>query len=344
MDEESNRKQKTRVTIRDIAEYCNLSIGAVSGVLQNRYKERRFADSTVWKIRDAVRILGYIPDLSARRLRKLSTEKFPLVLAILSSYEAAPATVMAYLYTLRHLVDTIPQIKEKFDVSIVLEMFSAGKLSEKKSLLSGDSFNAAIIANTTEEDDEFLKGVYLPYPNVVAGRHINSYYGVIDAGGHGRKVVSILVKSGRRRLGILMGSPLTVLTATRRDDFLRAADGAVQICAAGLSEADGYLAVKKFIKGGGCIDGLFVVTDVLAAGAYKALKEAGLSIPKDVSVIGVGDYSYSEFLDPPLTTVGTLRNENAKKACSMLIAQILRDIPPPYVAEVPLKTTLRGSH
>ena len=342
-------QNRTRVTIRDIAKHCNLSIGAVSSVLQNRYKERRFAESTVQKIRNGIRELGYIPDLSARRLRKLSFSEFPLVLAVLSTYEAPPTTIMSYLYELRNLVDSSPKITEKYDVSIVLEMYSAGKLREKKSLLSGDNFNAAIIANTTAEDDEYLRTVCLPYPNVIAGRNIESYYCVTDDSGHGKKVLEIFKESGRKKMGILLGNPTTQLTHARRDDFVQAvidSEGVspAEIVAAGLGEMDGYAAMKKFLSGGGNIDALFCSIDALAVGAYRAIKEHSLVISKDISIVGIGDYSHPDFLDPPLTTVGTSKVENAQTVCKMLLNQIIPDGKSAYVAKVPLRTNLRNSH
>ena len=57
------------VTVRTIAEHVGVSPSAVSTVLANRHEERRLAPATVEKIRQAVRELGYVPNVTARRLR-----------------------------------------------------------------------------------------------------------------------------------------------------------------------------------------------------------------------------------------------------------------------------------
>ena len=48
---------------------------------------------------------------------------------------------------------------------------------------------------------------------------------------------------------------------------------------------------------------LFMANDLMALGAYQAAAEVGLSIPEDVSVVGVDDVYFTRFLAPPLTTV-----------------------------------------
>ena len=58
-----------RVTVRNIAEAAGFTIGTVSTVLNNRHVERRIPLETVEKIRAVAARLGYLPDISARRLR-----------------------------------------------------------------------------------------------------------------------------------------------------------------------------------------------------------------------------------------------------------------------------------
>ena len=53
----------------------------------------------------------------------------------------------------------------------------------------------------------------------------------------------------------------------------------------------------------GPIDAAFVASDVVAFGAIAAIREAGLTVPRDVSVVGFDDIALAAFFDPPLTTV-----------------------------------------
>ncbi|WJH34407.1 substrate-binding domain-containing protein [Paenibacillus sp. CC-CFT747] len=67
---------------------------------------------------------------------------------------------------------------------------------------------------------------------------------------------------------------------------------------------------------------IITANDSLASGVYLALNEAGVHIPKDVSVIGCGDSSLCSLLTPSLTSVGFPAYEIGFQACSSLIAQI----------------------
>ena len=66
----SRSKSPVRATVRGIADAAGVSIGSVSSVLNNRHVERRISPATVEKIRAAAAELGYLPNISARRLRR----------------------------------------------------------------------------------------------------------------------------------------------------------------------------------------------------------------------------------------------------------------------------------
>lgn len=333
-----------RITIKDIAKYCGLSIGAVSSVLQNKQEERRLPEKTVKKVYNAVKKLGYIPDIGARRLRAARGAKAPLSIALLTTYEAPLNAISNFLFELRNVVDTTPSLNEKFDVSISLELFKAGHLAEKKSVLSGNSFNAAVIANTTAEDDEFLSRAFLPYPNVLSGRVIDGYFGVSEQGVHGKILSDLLKKSGKKKPAVLYGVPLTQLTRGRVESFVGEAGGdVVRIKASNLSEAAGYNAVCEYLAGKNRFDFLFCVTDSFAMGAYRAIREFKLRIPEDISVVSVGDYSYADYFWPSLTTVGTLNKDFAQQGSLLLVKQLMREITEPIVVETPVKTVIRDS-
>jgi len=340
---ESRQTCNGKVTIRDIASYCGVSICSVSTVLHNLHKERRIPMDTVNVIREAVRKLGYVPDVGARRLRVSGGDKSPLVLALVSSYEAPLNLVNKFLYELKNIFEGDEEINARYEVSIVIEMFAAGKLSEKASFVSGNGFNAAIIMNTAPADDEFLKNTFLPFPSVLIGREVEGYSSVISTRDTGERAAKILLEKGRKRLGVLFGSPLTQTTKIRLEGFLKTAGNAVQqIKAAALSDSAGYDALREYLSGAK-LDGLFCVSDSLALGAYLAIKRAGLKIPSDIAVVGIGDYEYSEYFDPPLTTVGISEGIVAREAGAMLLSQLKEGFEVPKIVSLPVRETLRTS-
>ena len=74
-------------------------------------------------------------------------------------------------------------------------------------------------------------------------------------------------------------------------------------------ESDGYRAMKRLLTVRPRIDAVFAVNDPAAIGAMKAIWEAGLRVPDDIAVVGVGDIALGDLLKVPLTTVGWSRKD-----------------------------------
>src|SRR5687768_9347935 len=167
------RDGKRPVTVHMIAEHVGVSAAAVSTVLANRHEERRLARATVDRIRQAIRELGYVPNVAARRLRAHDPEVRHLELGILTSFEAPLFLVSRALRQVQEAVDARSASDRRYSVTI--DMFHAGRLREMPGLQSASRFNGVIITNTLPADDAFLKSTILPYAVVVQGRRIPNY-------------------------------------------------------------------------------------------------------------------------------------------------------------------------
>lgn len=340
----SRQPSHVRATVRGIAEAAGVSIGSVSSVLNNRHIERRISLATVEKIRAAAVKLGYLPNISARRLRSGVRSKNTVVLALITSFEA-PIPLLKYFITALQQAVTAGS---DYSFSLLIEMFPAGHLHEMPGLLTGDHFNAALIMNTTAADDAFLSRVHLPYPSVLVNRAIFGYASVIEAATTGGRPAEIFFHGKRRRLAVLHGSPLTQSTRARMDAFMQRSvqltgSAPAEIIADNLSERAGYEALQAFLRRGGKCDGLYALSDALALGAYRAIKECGRTIPGDLAVIGVGDYDIAPFFDPPLSCVGVSHRELAEQASALLLQQLARGAELGRTVAVRLVEALRAS-
>lgn len=274
------------------------------------------------KIREAAAQLGYVPNMAGRRLRahKSATRQFDL--AILTSFEAPLPLVGQALHALQRAVDL--QTNEHTRYAVAIEMFHAGRLVEKLGSLDTNRYHAVMITNTLPEDDKFLAKTKLPYPVVVLGRRIASYHCVLEAPDFvGRRAAETLLEAGATRLAILHGRSLTHTTANRVAAFEhvvkeRTGKDAIALVSPDLNPSRGAATLEEFYAQGCKIDGLFAVTDSLALGAYHAIKSRGYSVPKDVAVVGVGDYELAEYFDPPLTTVAGANDAMVAEAVPLL--------------------------
>ena len=88
---------------------------------------------------------------------------------------------------------------------------------------------------------------------------------------------------------------------------------------AGFMESDGYRAMKRLLTVRPRIDAVFAANDPSAIGAMKAIWEAGLRIPDDIAIVGVGDIAHGDMLKVPLTTVGWSRRDQGLNAAELLL-------------------------
>ena len=97
--------------------------------------------------------------------------------------------------------------------------------------------------------------------------------------------------------------------AARYDGYVRAHDEAglapdpALRLPADNSEQPGYDAAQQLIKSGTPFDAIFAVTDLIAIGALRAIREAGLTVPDDVAVVGFDDMPRAAYVSPALTTM-----------------------------------------
>ena len=341
------RGEKRPVTVRTIAEHLDISTSAVSTVLANRHVERRLAPATVARIRQAVRDLGYVPNIAGRRLRAHDPGVRHLDLGILTTFEAPLYLVSRALRQVQRMTDARTRPTRKFLVSI--DMFHAGRLREMPGLLNASRFNGVIITNTLKDDDAFLASVALPYAVVVLGRRIPNYCCVIETPGEsGRRAAEILLALKRRRFVVLMPALLTQSTAERADAFCatvraRASGDLMRVTAAGFTPVSGADALRAHLAAGRGCDALYAVTDSLALGAYQAIKDSGRKIPRDIAVVGVGDHEHADFFDPPLTCVGPANDAIVERVVTWLFDLMHHRRMRPAEVHVPPSIVMRAS-
>jgi LacI family transcriptional regulator len=160
---------------------------------------------------------------------------------------------------------------------------------------------------------------------------------------------SHLLDLGRKAIGHI-GGP-TIVHAKRREkgwrDTLKTRGVKASpdwFVPAGFMESDGYRAMKRLLSVRPRIDAVFAVNDPAAIGAMKAIWEAGLRVPDDIAVVGVGDIALSDLLKVPLTTVGWSRKDQGLNAAELLLNGLDNDDKePPRRVIIPPRLVVRES-
>jgi DNA-binding LacI/PurR family transcriptional regulator len=128
-----------------------------------------------------------------------------------------------------------------------------------------------------------------------------------DNEGGARAATEHLISLGHRRIGFIRGLPSNIDAAERQHGYLQAM--AKYGLAPGPQEGNhfiescGHEAAERMLASDDPPTAIFCASDLSAIGAIKAVAEAGLSVPKDISIIGFGDFPVAGFLHPGLSTV-----------------------------------------
>jgi LacI family transcriptional regulator len=155
-------------------------------------------------------------------------------------------------------------------------------------------------------------------PNVTA----DDATGVAAAVGH-------LVALGHRDIAHLAGPQWTSTGTTRLRAYreamaeagLTATDEMVEVCDV-WTEDEGARALRRLLKAGTRLTAVLAGNDLLALGAYDALREAGLACPQDVSVVGFNDLPFLSKLCPSLTSVRIPHYQIGVEAARLLLERI----------------------
>jgi LacI family transcriptional regulator len=108
-------------------------------------------------------------------------------------------------------------------------------------------------------------------------------------------------------------------------------------------EEVGYLTTKSILRSGEALTAIFAEDDAAARGAYKAIQEANLRIPDDISVAGFNDTSEAASLNPPLTSVRVFTEQAGKQMAEMVLKKIGRPEQEPEMITIPTQLVKRES-
>jgi LacI family transcriptional regulator len=106
---------------------------------------------------------------------------------------------------------------------------------------------------------------------------------------------------------------------------------------------EGRRLMELALAGGRQATGVFAHNDPMAVGAVRALREAGLGCPGDVSVVGYNDVPMADCFDPPLTTIRLHGDEIGRRAGKAILAAIRGLEVPTGTPPIPAELVVRSS-
>lgn len=294
--------QVKRPKSRDVAALAGVSTTTVSFVLNDR-AGAGISSATRQRVLDAATQLGYSPHASARGLAGGRTHTIGLVLRQ-SPEQVAEDALLAE--TLRGLSAAARAARYR----VLVEPLGVrdGTYGE---LIRSRNTDGLVVSGPRVDDAELAALARDGAPIVIQG----SLPGVdipsvdVDNVAAARAATDHLLALGHRVVGCITNAPFPYMSARERRDGYRLAmreAGADLdenlVVEANFSAASGRRAMATLLERPG-LTAVFVASDVVAFGAMAAIREAGLRVPDDVSVVGFDDIPLAAYFDPPLTTV-----------------------------------------
>jgi LacI family transcriptional regulator len=314
---------RSRVTLADVARLAGLSKTAASMVLNGREGTRLSAEAHR-RVFAAAAELGYRPNVAARSLRTQKTSTLAFISDIVATTRFAGDMIRGALDAAREhdhvLLIAETQGDESFEQYAIEAMLDrqvdgviyAAMATRQLAVPAALRSHPTVLLNAASADHH---PCVLP-ADEQAGRAVAT--ALIEAGHRGR-----IALIGRNRLK--ERDPEVSLAAHARlrgiERMLEAAG--VRLCAS-VSCHDwlpehGYTAVQSLLRKRARPTAVICMNDRLAFGAYKALAEAGLTIPQDVSVISFDDDAIAAWLRPGLTTAALPHEQMGRRAVEVLL-------------------------
>lgn len=305
-------------TIYDIAKATEYSITTVSKVLNNY---PNVSEKAKKKVLQAVEELGYTPNSSARTL---ATNKSWMIGVVFAEHLGVG---MAHPF-FSEVIESFKKQVELYDYDLLFVSRNMGLQKRTYKHLKHRGVDGVVVVQSLGE--EAIEYSTSKLPTVFIDMPIEKSSAVYsDNKQGGMLAVDYLYGLGHRKIAHIAGRD-TMFTAVERTRGFKLA-----------TREKGLTIPEQYIVDGGYYSyeggreamvrllgleapptAVFVAGDEMALGAIKVIKEAGLRVPEDISVIGFDDIPLSKHVDPPLTTIRQDKQLIGQQSAVLLLDKI----------------------
>jgi DNA-binding LacI/PurR family transcriptional regulator len=328
------------VTIRDVAKRAGVSISTASRALNDSGPVK---EKTKMRVLKAAKEINYTPNAIARGLVTRKTGNIGFILPT----SVKDGTSNPFYSRVFQGVEA--ETRER-NYHLIFSVFDEGE-KELPRMVREKNIDAVILASKI--DEEFIlklkeRGIPLVLvDHTIRGENVDSV--VIDNFGGACKAVNHLIELGHRRIGFIRGPQ-------DRPSFIQRFEGYKEtlnrtgleydekiVWEADLDFDDAYRVMKRKMKIELFPSAIFAATDIIALAAAKAIREEGLRIPQDVSLVGFDDILQAKQARPSLTTIRVFKQEMGRVAVRKILESIDNITRKPTQTVILTELVVRGS-
>jgi LacI family transcriptional regulator len=289
-----------KVNIRDIAAKTGLSITTVSRILNGKAEQYRISKSSFQKVTETAKELNYIPNLFAANLRTGKSRTIALIVPSLSNpfFADLAGTINAEVRKFGY-VTMISDSDENQEIeNMELQQIMSRKVEGLIIVPCGNQWKQ--IKNIYDQGlpviciDRYFEDLNIPFVST------DNYLGAFNATKH-------LIENGHTRIACIQGVQSSTPNSLRVKGFSDAMKkenlNSEKIVGNEFSLQNGYHETILLLNQKERPTAIFTLSNTIAMGCMKAIKEMNLRIPEDISLITFDDHLYLDYLSTPLSCV-----------------------------------------
>lgn len=329
-----------RPTIIDVAQLAGVSKTTVARVISG--EDHLVREETRQRVLGAVEKLGYAPNAVAGSLR--SDRTYMIALSI------PDITNPFWPEVARGVQDTLE--KDGYTVVFLNSDWDSARQQKHVEMMRRNQFDGLII-NPIGITDSTLIDLHLPV--VILGTGYAATYPDFDAVSSdsrqgSRMAVEHLIALGHTRIGLIASPVNRPKAQPHRENYLtvhREHQLAIDedlIIASDFTQEGGFIAMQQLLQLSPLPTAVFALNDLMALGAMRAAQQHGLSVPEDISIIGMDDIYAAATMNPPLTTIAKPKYEIGAAAAHFLLDRLNGRTPVQQRHQLlPCRLIVRGS-
>jgi LacI family transcriptional regulator len=312
-----------KITIKDIAKKLGVNASTVSRALNGK---PGVSAQLREKIIQLAEKMGYLPDLTAMGLKKGQTKIIGVLIPDISN--------PFFAYTVRGMEKVLRPIG--YHLLLCSTNEDPDQEVENLRTLASQKVEGILAAPVDSGGNRTIykkiaeSGIPLVFFDRIVP-NVDVSYVITDNESGVRELVTYLYKSGHRTIGIMTLRARSFTGKERLNGVLKACKElgiTVQnewIIDGESSEEGGYRAAKRFFSLCRKPTALIVSNNLMMLGVMKVIKEIGLKVPQDISLVSFDDSHWNEIFEPPITCVAQEPEQMGLIAATLLINNIFHD-------------------
>lgn len=326
-------------TIRDIAKAANVSLSTVSKALNNRHD---VSQGTRRRILDIADELNFHASTFGKGLKNKRTEN----IGVIFCRESRPLSLNPFYSRVLEGIEAELAIN---NYNLVLHLLPEVYHGEYPKMLKERHVDGVVLVGVLQENFiHQLSNDKIPTILVDPKFATDNFSQILIDNEHGAFLATqYLIKHGHTKIAFISGDLDRESFRQRFIGFkkamnhhrLKVEQDYVQI--GGLEE--GYEQVDALVKMKDRPTAIFATNDLNAIYGYKAIKDNGLHIPEDISMVGFDDIAMAKMTTPPLTTIRVYKEEMGSIAVRILLKIVKKTIINPITTLVPIRLIERDS-